>query len=75
MKKKAARFRLQESERVVWLRTPPFSKLEPGEIAKIVPHKQWSYAGHSYRSGEILSTRLDVATLGLVPLRLAQRGT
>jgi hypothetical protein len=33
----------------------------PGQIAKIVPHKQWSYAGHSYLSGQILSTRLDVA--------------
>ena len=75
VKKKSARCRLPESERVVTLRAPRFSKLVPGEIAKIVPHKQWSYAGHSYLSGQILSTRLDVATLGLVPLRLEQRGT
>jgi hypothetical protein len=66
---------LPESERVVTLRAPRFSKLVPGEIAKIVPHKQWSYAGHSYLSGQILSTQLDVATLGLVPLRLERRGT
>jgi hypothetical protein len=75
VKKKAARCRLPESERVFTLRAPRFSKLLPGEIAKIAPHKQWSYAGHSYLSGEILSTRFDVATLGLVPLRLEQRGT
>ena len=50
VKKKAARCRLPESERVVTLRAPRFSKLVPGEIAKIVPHKQWSYAGHSYLS-------------------------
>jgi hypothetical protein len=75
VKKRAARCRLPESEHAVTLRAPRFSKLVPGEIAKIVPHKQWSYAGHSYLSGQILSTRLDVATLGLVPLRLEQRGT
>jgi tetratricopeptide (TPR) repeat protein len=75
VKKKAARCRLPESGRVVTLRAPRLSKLVPGELAKIVPHKQWSYAGHSYLSGKVLSTRLDVATLGLVPLRLEQRGT
>jgi hypothetical protein len=75
VKKKAARCRLPESERVVTLRAPRLSKLVPGELAKIVPHKQWSYAGHSYLSGKILSTRLDVAALGLVPLRLQQRET
>jgi tetratricopeptide (TPR) repeat protein len=75
VKKKAARCRLPESGRVVTLRAPRLSKLVPGELAKIVPHKQWSYAGHSYLSGEILSTRLDVATLGLVPLRLEERET
>jgi hypothetical protein len=75
VKKRAARCRLPESERVVTLRAPRFWKLVPGEIAKIMPHKQWTYAGHSCLSGEILSTRLDVATLGLVPLQLEQRGT
>jgi len=75
VKEKAARCRLLETEDIVTLRAPRFWKLVPGEIAKIVPHKKWSYAGHPYLSGEILSTRLDVAALGLVPLRLEQRGT
>ena len=36
--------------------------------------KQWRYAGHPYLSGEIASTRLDVAVLGLMPLRLEDQG-
>jgi tetratricopeptide (TPR) repeat protein len=38
------------------------------------PRKHWRYAGHPYLSGEIESTRLDVSALGLVPLRLEDRG-
>lgn len=34
-----------------------------------------SYAGHPYLSGEIESARLDLPALGLVPLRLENRGT
>lgn len=40
----------------------------------VEPRKQWNYAGHPYLSGEIESTRLDVAALGLVPLKLEDRG-
>jgi hypothetical protein len=46
----------------------------PGEIVVVKPRKQWSYAGHPYLSGEIESTKLDVAALGLVPLRLEDQG-
>jgi len=46
----------------------------PGEIAVVKPNKQWNYAGHPYLSGAIKSTRLDAAALGLVPLRLEDRG-
>jgi tetratricopeptide (TPR) repeat protein len=46
----------------------------PGEIVKVRPRKQWSYAGHPYLSGEIESTRIDAAALGLVPLRLQKGG-
>ena len=38
----------------------------PGEIVTVKPSKQWRFAGHSYISGEIESTRLDVAALGLL---------
>ena len=40
----------------------------------MTPKKQWRYAGHPYLSGEIQATRLDMAALGLVPLRLDDRG-
>ena len=46
----------------------------PGDIATVKPRKQWRYAGHPYLSGEIESTRLDAAALGLVPLRLENLG-
>jgi hypothetical protein len=40
---------------------------------EVVPQKQWDYGGPCL-SGEILSARLDVAALGLVPLRLESQG-
>ncbi len=42
----------------------------PGEIVTIRARKQWTYARHPYLSGDVESHRLDVDTLGLVPLRL-----
>ena len=46
----------------------------PGEIVRIRPRTHWRYAGHPYLSGEIESARLDVPALGLVALRLEDRG-
>ena len=74
VKKNAAHCRLLGSDRVVTLRASRLWEVIPGEIVVVKPRKQWSYAGHPYLSGEIESTRLDVPVLGLVPLRLADRG-
>ena len=74
VKDRAARCRLLGSDRVITLRASRLWKVVPGEIVTVKPRKQWSYAGHPYLSGEIESTRLDVAALGLVPLRLEERG-
>lgn len=74
VKENAARCRLLGSEGLITLRTGRLWELVPGEIALVRPRKQWSYAGHPYLSGEIESTRLDAAALGLVPLRLEKRG-
>lgn len=41
---------------------------------RVRPLKRWRYSGHPYLSGEIESTRLDVSALGLVPLKLEDRG-
>ena len=75
VKDKAARCRLVASDRVITLRASRLWDIVPGEIVIVTPRKQWRYAGHPYLSGQIASTRLDVTALGLVPLRLDERGT
>ncbi len=71
----AARCRLLGGDRSITLRpTHGLWELVPGEITVVRPRRQWNYAGHPYLSGEIGSTRLDAAALGLVPLALADRG-
>ena len=74
VKANAARCRLLGSERVVTLRASGLWDVVPGEILRVRPRKQWTYAGHPYLSGEIESARLDVSALGLLPLRLEERG-
>ena len=74
VKERTARCHLLGSERVITLRASRLWDVVPGEIATIKPRKQWRYAGHPYLSGGIESTRLDVAALGLVPLRLEEFG-
>ncbi len=74
LKARAARCRPVGSARVVTLRASRLWGVAPGEILTVKPAKQWSYAGHPYLSGEILSARLDVAALGLIPLRLTEMG-
>jgi hypothetical protein len=74
LKQQTARCRLLGSEQIVTLRATRIWQLVPGVIAVVSPRKQWSYANHSYLSGEIESTRIDPAALGLVLLRLEERG-
>lgn len=75
VKDTAARCRLLGTDRAITLRATRLWDAVPGEIIVVKPRKQWSYAGHPYLSGEITSARLDVAALGLVPLRLEDQGT
>jgi hypothetical protein len=74
VKERAARCRLLGRDRVITLRAGRFWDLVPGEIVTVKPSKLWRYGGHPYLSGEIESKRLDVAALGLVPLRLEEKG-
>ena len=74
VKERAARCRLPGSDRVISLRATRLWNLVPGEVAVVMPRKQWSYAGHPYLSGVVESTRIDVAALGCVPLKLEDRG-
>jgi len=42
----------------------------PGQILSVKPSKDWTYAGTRYLSGEVLSSRTEIAKLNLVPLAL-----
>jgi hypothetical protein len=75
VKDRAARCRLLAADRVLTLRSSGLWDVIPGEILVVRPRKQWTYAAHAYLSGEVESSRLDVAALGLAPLRLEGRGT
>ena len=75
VKERAARCRLLGGDRVITVRASRLWDVVAGEIVVVRPRKQWRYAGHPYLSGEIESTRIDVAALGLVPPRLEDMGT
>ncbi len=74
VKERAARCRLVGSDRIITLRASLAWDTVPGEIVVVNPRKQWTYAGHPYLSGEIVSSQLDVEALGVVPLKLEDRG-
>jgi hypothetical protein len=74
VKENAARCRLLGSERVLTLRATRLWKVVPAEIVVVQPRRQWNYSGHPYLSGEIVSSRLDVQGLRLVPLALRDEG-
>jgi hypothetical protein len=75
VKEAAARCRLLGAENTITLRSSGLWNVVPGEIVTVRPRKHWRYAGHPYLSGDIEGVRLDVAALGLVPLRLEPSGT
>lgn len=74
VKDKAARCALPGTTRRITLRAGSVWNLVPGEIVTVAARKQWKYGGHPYLSGEVVSFRLDVEALGLVPLGLEDCG-
>jgi len=74
VKERAARCRLLGADRVLTLRAKGLWELVPGQIITVEPRKQWRYGNHPYLSGEILSVRVDVPALSLVPLLLNDCG-
>lgn len=70
IKERAARCRLLGSARVITLRAQRLHRIVPGQIVTVQPRKHWRHAGHPYLSGEIASSRIDAAGLGLTPLAL-----
>ena len=75
VKDRVARCRVLKNDRVVTLRSSGLRQVVPGYIAMIRPNKLWSYAGHSYISGEIESVRFEFSALNLVPIKLKNWGT
>ncbi|HVS14910.1 MAG TPA: cytoplasmic protein [Thermoanaerobaculia bacterium] len=75
IRQSAARCRILGTMRELTLRTSRAHQLVPGEIATVSVHKQWQFARHPYLTGEIEGSRLDVAALGLQPLRLESLDT
>jgi hypothetical protein len=70
VKDTAVRCRTLDTQQAITFRSSALWDIVPGEILTVAPRKQWRYARHDYVSGDLLSARLDVAALGLVPLRL-----
>jgi hypothetical protein len=74
VKQRAARCRPIGSERVITLRAKSLYKVVPGQVITVHANKHWRHNGHPYLSGEIASTRIDAAVLGLTPLALNEFG-
>jgi len=66
--------RIPGRDRVITIRSAGIWDVAPGEIIIVSPRKQWRYGGHPYLSGQIKSWRLDIAALGLTPLKVKERG-
>ena len=65
-----AHCRLRETGDPVICRVSRPWELVPGEIATIRPRKRWRFGPRQYLSGDVIEWRLDVAALGLTPLRI-----
>lgn len=75
VKERAARCRLLGTDAPITLRSSGLWRAVPGEIVTVRPRKHWRYRGRPYLSGDIEDWRVDVAALGLTPLRLEPCGT
>ncbi len=73
-KKTMLRCRQLETGHVVTFRPSRSEDMVPGEIITVKPKKSWQHKGHPYLSGKIESIRLCTTALGLVPLKLKNRG-
>ena len=75
VKERAARCRLLGTDAPIILRSSGLWRAVPGEIVTVRPREHWRYKGHPYLSDDIEDWRVDVAALGLTPLRLESCGT
>jgi hypothetical protein len=74
VKERTAQCRFPGRDQFITLRPDRIWDLVPGEVVSVNPNKQWTYGGHPYLSGKILSHRFDAKALNLVPLKLRTEG-
>ena len=74
VKGNAVSCRIAGKERAITIRPAGLWDVAPGGIITVTPRKRWRYGGHPYLSGEIKAWRLDIAALGLTPLKLKETG-
>jgi len=65
--------RLIDGEEITF-RSSGFWRLVPGQVVTLHPERRWTYGGHAYASGSVASPRVEIAALGLKPLRLEDQG-
>lgn len=65
--------RFLDGEEITY-RASGFWKLVPGQIVTLQPERRWTYGGHAYASGSVANPRIEIAALGLKPLRLEDQG-
>lgn len=70
----SARVRILATDEQVTLRSLDVCEYVPGQIVTVNFAKRWVHRGYSYATGEVRNGRIDVAALGLRPLRLEEKG-
>jgi len=67
-----ANCRVLETDEKILLRLSSYQlfKIAPGEIATVELKKTWKFGNSKYISGKLVDHRIDIQSLGLIPLRL-----
>ncbi len=75
VRQRTACCRILGGQRVVTLRTEESINAVPGEIIAAKPSQTSRHTGRDTLAAKVESVRLDIAALGLIPLKLEQHGT
>src|SRR6266545_6995208 len=70
LNRQSARVRIQGEHDQVTFRSGDLELVVPGHMVTLVFERRWTWRGDSYGSGRIENPRIDVLSLGLVPLPL-----
>lgn len=72
--RQSVRVRILGEQGQLTFRSGEVFRVVPGHIVTLVMDRQWTWRGDRYASGRIDNPRIDVAKLGLDPLRLEING-